>query len=252
MNPRFTYDLKLAGRALVAGADEAGRGSLAGPLVAAAVAFDYARFTDEGFAALEGLDDSKRHTRESRERLYGVVLAHASQIAVVSCAAPSIDARGLHVCNLFALERALAALRPAPEIALVDGFTINDSAVPHRGVVGGDGLSAAVAAASIVAKVTRDRFMIAMHERWPQYGFNGHVGYAAPEHRDAIVEHGVCELHRLSFQSVAYRQLGLGLATGEGRKSATGEDPELTTGGRLATGEGREPTPQPASALPAE
>jgi len=209
MNALFAYDLDIAGRALVAGADEAGRGALAGPLVAAAVAFDYARFDEASFAALERLDDSKRHTRVSREELYGLIVALASQIVVVSHAASSVDARGLHVCNLAALEEALVALCPAPAVALVDGFSIKDCAVPHIGVVGGDGRSAAVAAASIVAKVTRDRLMIALDTRWPQFGFATHVGYASPQHRAAIIAHGVCEIHRLSFQSVAYEQLAL-------------------------------------------
>jgi ribonuclease HII len=210
LNERFAYDLEVAGRSLVAGADEAGRGPLAGPLVAAAVLFDYARWSDDDFAVLEALDDSKRHTRERREGLYGLVVAHARQIAVVSCSARSIDERGLHRCNLFALERALAALAPQPDVALVDGFTIKDSPVPHQGLVGGDGRSAAVAAASIVAKVVRDRLMVTMHERWPSWGFAENVGYATPGHHAAILEHGLADLHRRSFQSVAYQQLELG------------------------------------------
>lgn len=211
MNERFAYDLEMAGRGLVAGADEAGRGSLAGPLLAAAVLFDYARWSDDDFAALEALDDSKRHTRERREELYGLVVARARQIAVVSCSARSIDDRGLHRCNLFALERALSSLAPRPDVALVDGFAIKDSVVPHQGLVGGDGRSAAVAAASIVAKVVRDRLMVTMHERWSSWGFDENVGYATPGHHAAILEHGLNDLHRRSFQSVAYQQLELGL-----------------------------------------
>ena len=210
MNERFAYDLEVAGRGLVAGADEAGRGSLAGPLLAAAVLFDYARWSDDDFAVLEALDDSKRHTRERREELYGLVVARARQIAVVSCSARSIDDRGLHRCNLFALEHALSCLAPRPAVAFVDGFAIKDSPVPHQGLVGGDGRSAAVAAASIVAKVVRDRLMVTMHERWPSWGFDENVGYATPGHHAAILEHGLADLHRRSFQSVAYQQLELG------------------------------------------
>ncbi len=107
--------------------------------------------------------------------------------------------------------RALERLDPAPDVALVDGFPLPDCAREHRAVVGGDHLSAAIAAASIVAKVTRDRVMRGLHESYPAYGFDHHVGYATAVHQTAICEHGVCELHRLSFASVAYQQLGLGL-----------------------------------------
>jgi ribonuclease HII len=211
VNERFVYDLRAGRGGLVAGADEAGRGCLAGPLVAAAVLFDYSRWTDGDFAVLEALDDSKRHTRERREKLYGLVVTYARQIAVVSCSARSIDDRGLHRCNLSALEHALSCLTPRPDTALVDGFALKDCPVPHEGLVGGDGRSAAVAAASIVAKVVRDRLMMTMHERRPSWGFNENVGYATPAHHAAILVHGLSDLHRRSFQSVAYQQLELGL-----------------------------------------
>ena len=106
---------------------------------------------------------------------------------------------------------------PAPDVALVDGFPLPDCAREHRAVVGGDHLSAAIAAASIVAKVTRDRVMRGLHESYPAYGFDSHVGYATAVHQAAICEHGVCELHRLSFASVAYQQLGLGLGASPDR-----------------------------------
>jgi ribonuclease HII len=215
MNGRFAFDLELAGRGLVAGADEAGRGSLAGPLLAAAVLFDYSHWTEEDFAALEALDDSKRHTRERREELFALVVTHARQVAVVSYSSASIDERGLHRCNLSALERALSRLRPAPEVALVDGFALKECPLPHRGLIGGDGKSAAVAAASIVAKVVRDRLMVTMHGRWPSWGFAENVGYATPGHHAAILKHGLTDLHRRSFQSVAYQQLELGLLSPE-------------------------------------
>jgi ribonuclease HII len=211
MNPRLAYDLERAGPGLVAGADEAGRGSLAGPLVAAAVLFDYACWSDDDFGDLADLDDSKRLSRRRREAVCGRVLRRARQVTVVSCAPQSIDGRGLQACNVGALERALALLSPTPRLAFVDGFPLKGSAVAHEALVGGDGRSAAVAAASVVAKVTRDRLMARLDERFPQWGFVRHVGYASEEHRRAIVEHGVCELHRLSFDSVAYRQLDLRL-----------------------------------------
>ncbi len=127
------------------------------------------------------------------------------------CSQHTIDREGLHRSNLAALEAALRAFLPVPDVILVDGFRLPGLTLAHEAVVGGDGRSAAIAAASIVAKVTRDRLMISLHDRYPQYGFDRHVGYATRVHHDAIAEHGVCELHRLSFASVAYSQLDLGL-----------------------------------------
>ncbi len=207
MNERFAFDLDLAGRALVAGADEAGRGCLAGPLVAAAVCFDYARLDDADFAALEALNDSKKLTAARRAALYDEVVRRARHVVVVSWSPASIDGRGLHRCNLDGLAAALRGVRPQPAVALVDGFRLPDYEAEYRAVVGGDGRSAALAAASVVAKVTRDRVMHRLHERYPVYGFDRHVGYATAAHREAIEAHGTCELHRLSFASVAYRRL---------------------------------------------
>ena len=211
MNERFAYDAALAGDGLVAGADEAGRGCLAGPLVAAAVCFDLAALRVDDYAALSALDDSKKLTRRVREALYGEILRRASQVVVVSCSPSTIDGVGLHRCNLALLGRAAEALRPRPAVILVDGFALPACACEHRRVVGGDGISAAIGAASVIAKVTRDRVMNRLHAVYPQYGFDRHVGYATAAHQAAIVEHGVCDLHRLSFASVAYRQLGLEL-----------------------------------------
>ena len=177
--------------------------------MAAAVCFDYGAFTDADFAALDGLDDSKRLARERRDELCSLVLGLARQVVVVACAPETIDRRGLHICNMASLAQALETIAPAPGVALVDGFALRGCRLPHRPVIGGDGRSAGIAAASIVAKVTRDRLMATLHERFPQYGFDHHVGYATAAHHDAILEHGVCELHRMSFASVAYRQLGL-------------------------------------------
>ena len=214
MNARFRFDLdqtRDAGcAAIVAGADEAGRGALAGPLVAAAVCFDYRGWKRRDYAALERVDDSKKLAPPVREGLYGEVLLRARQVVVTACAPSSIDGRGLHVCNKEALAAALAGLQPAPQIVFVDGFALGEAAPLHRRLIGGDGRSAAVAAASIVAKVTRDRVMRRLHEQYPEWGFDEHVGYATPAHHDAIARHGVCVLHRTSFQSMAYRQLDLG------------------------------------------
>jgi ribonuclease HII len=207
----LSFDLERGGGGPVAGADEAGRGCLAGPLVAAAVSFDYRSFRAHDLVALEALDDSKKLSRTARAGVYAAVVARAARLAVVSCSPASIDGRGLHRCNLFALDRALALLGPVGGPAFVDGFPLRESTVEHEALVGGDGRSAAVAAASIVAKVTRDRLMIALHAHYPAYGFDHHVGYSCPSHRQAILDHGVSALHRLSFASVAYEQLDLEL-----------------------------------------
>ena len=213
MNERFAFDLAAAGAdgAAVAGADEAGRGCLAGPIAAAAVCLDYAVLGEADLAALSGLDDSKRLTRPRREALYHEIVRLSRQVVVVLFSPATIDRDGLHRCNLRGLARAIERLDPAPDVALVDGFRLPECAREHRAVVGGDRLSAAVAAASIVAKVTRDRVMCGLHETYPMYGFDRHVGYATAAHQEAICEHGVCELHRLSFASTAYQQFGLGV-----------------------------------------
>ena len=171
--------------------------------------FDYAALRDDDLAVLADIDDSKRLSRERREELSIEVQRRARQVTVVACAPGTIDRDGLHVCNLRALARALELIEPAPSVSLVDGFAVPLCARPHQAVIGGDGRSAAIAAASVVAKVTRDRLMLTLHERFPEYGFDHHVGYATEVHHDAILAHGVCELHRMSFASVAYQQLGL-------------------------------------------
>ena len=219
VSEKFAFDLAAAGKdgAAVAGADEAGRGCLAGPIAAASVCLDYAALDAAGREALTGLDDSKRQTRERREALYGHILRLSRQVVVVLLSPATIDRDGLHRCNLRALGRCLELLDPVPDVALVDGFRLPACTREHQAVVGGDRLSAAVAAASIVAKVTRDRVMCGLHDSYPQYGFDSHVGYATAVHQAAICEHGVCELHRLSFASVAYQQLGLDLGAGASR-----------------------------------
>jgi ribonuclease HII len=206
----FAFDRGLQSR-FVAGADEAGRGCLAGPLVAAAVLLDYERLSHADRRALSGLHDSKQMTEEQRLELFPGVLRAATRVCVVVRSAAGIDRRGLHVTNLEALSCALEGLDPGEEaISLVDGFTLRDCAVPHRAVVQGDATSAAIAASSIVAKVTRDRYMRDAARRHPGWGFEEHVGYSTPEHRAAIEQLGISPLHRKSFQSVAYSQLELG------------------------------------------
>jgi len=197
---------------MVAGADEAGRGCLAGPLVAAAVLFDYEAITTREMRALAALNDSKQHTGEMREQLYPLVLRSAARVVVVSRCVRGIDARGLHKTNLAALRDAVSAVTSdvtGEVLCLLDGFPVADFGRPQRAIVDGDATSAAIAAASIVAKVTRDRFMRYADAQHPGWDFAEHVGYSTPSHREAILRRGVSPLHRMSFQSLAYQQLAL-------------------------------------------
>ena len=194
----------------VAGADEAGRGCLAGPLVAAAVLFDYERLTLRDLRSLSALNDSKQQTEAAREELYPRVLRAAVKVSVTSRCARGIDERGLHVTNLHALSDMLRRVGCPGCICLSDGFAVPDTGFEQRAVVGGDATSAAIAAASVIAKVTRDRFMRRMEALYPGWEFAAHVGYSTPEHRAAIERLGVSPLHRMSFQSAAYQQLALG------------------------------------------
>ena len=196
----------------VAGADEAGRGSLAGPLVAASVLFDYEAITTRELRSLAALNDSKQHTAEAREELYPRVLRCAARVVVVSRCVRGIDALGLHRTNLAALRDAMRAAARGTRgdvLCLVDGFSVAEFEHPQRAIVDGDATSAAIAAASIVAKVTRDRFMRRADAQHPGWRFAEHVGYSTPSHRDAILRNGVSPLHRMSFQSLAYQQLVL-------------------------------------------
>ncbi|HWF25580.1 MAG TPA: ribonuclease HII [Solirubrobacteraceae bacterium] len=193
----------------VAGADEAGRGCLAGPLAAAAVLFDLERIGPAESRALSALNDSKQHTPAARAELYPVILRIAARVAVISRCAPGIDERGLHVTNLAALRDALLLVGRPGCVCLSDGFSVRGLPYEHRAVIGGDAKSAAIAAASVLAKETRDRYMQRADAEHPGWEFAQHVGYATPEHREAISRLGVSPLHRLSFQSAAYQQLRL-------------------------------------------
>lgn len=199
----FAHDRRLgAGR--VAGADEVGRGCLAGPLVAAAVTLDLGTMTRAERRMLSDLDDSKRLRHDVRAEVAEAVWAVAAQVAVVSADAATIDREGLHATNLRVLGAALAMLTPRPEICLVDGLSLGVAAGAHRALVRGDRTSAAIAAASVVAKVARDRAMDDAALRYPEYGFEEHHGYATARHRAAIVRFGPTPLHRRSFASAAY------------------------------------------------
>lgn len=199
----LAFDRRLGAR-YVAGADEAGRGSLAGPLVAAGVLFDYARLRDHAVRPLALLNDSKQVTPEGREVLFKAVTACATRIVVRVIPPAAIDRDGLHRSNLRALRESLAALSPPAEVCLVDGFRLGPAAPPHQAVVDGDERSAAIAAASIVAKVVRDRAMHRFDALFPQYGFRSHVGYITPAHSAVVRARGPSSLHRRSFQALCY------------------------------------------------
>lgn len=190
----------------LAGADEAGRGCLAGPLVAAAVVLDYSRGP---FTALNGLTDSKLLSPEAREFMYEAILRHAARVSWVACSPATIDQVGLHRCNLDALSRVLKSLNGEYYLAVVDGFDLKRSDLSSRSITGADYKSAAVAAASVVAKVVRDRLMRGLAPLHPEYGFDEHVGYGTGRHRDALRRYGPCRLHRLSFRGVGTSQLEL-------------------------------------------
>lgn len=207
---------------LVAGADEAGRGCLAGPLVAAAVLLEPVRLIpliehDEGpkrsrrpprvLNGLMRLDDSKKVPKHLREELAAAVLEHAVAVAVVVRSPATLDRDGLHRSNLAMLGEALDRVDRSGALLLSDGFTVPVRGATGRSeaVIGGDGRSAAIAAASVIAKTVRDRLMRgAAHDRWPEHGFDEHVGYATSTHHAAIQTAGITAIHRRSFASVAY------------------------------------------------
>jgi len=178
--------------------------------VAAAVAIDLSRLSRRGRLALSDLDDSKRLSAARRDALADVLWLHADQIVVLSASSATIDRDGLHVTNLRLMRDALSRLQPRPDVALVDGFALGADAPDHRRVIGGDRKSACIAAASVVAKTTRDRLMTGpAAAAYPEFGFDAHVGYATPDHQLALREGGLSPLHRRSFQSVAYPSLQL-------------------------------------------
>ena len=181
------------GYAHVAGVDEVGRGCLAGPVVAAAVVL-----REEHYVA--GVADSKVLTAEDRDALFGPILEAAVTWSVAVVEAPEIDRINIHRASLQAMRQAVMALAPLPGVVLVDGFRIPELVIPQRPVIGGDRRSTVIAAASIVAKVTRDRLMLTLHEADPRYGFNHHKGYATREHLDAVGRFGYSAAHRRTFR----------------------------------------------------
>ncbi len=189
--------LRRRGFATVAGADEAGRGACAGPLVAAACVLPSGRR-----GRVPELADSKLLTAAARDRVYAEVVDRALAWSVVVIPVEELDARGMHVTNLEALRRAVWNLDPAPDYVLTDGFPVPGLARPGLAVWKGDRVAACVAAASVLAKVTRDRVMVELHERWPEYDFAGHKGYITDVHTAALERHGPSPAHRMRFVNV--------------------------------------------------
>lgn len=199
LNPdldRFERRLRAEGFLRIAGADEAGRGALAGPLVAAAV------ILPEGFD-LDGVADSKMLTARQRERACERILGGAVAVAVCKATPRRIDDRGLHKSNMFLLRRALNELEPVPDFVLTDGWPVRGVPFPHLSIRKGDAVTASVAAASIVAKVTRDAMMDRYHRRFPEFRFDSNRGYGTRHHWDTLVRLGPTPIHRRSFKGVA-------------------------------------------------
>ncbi len=181
---------------LVAGVDEAGRGPLAGPVAVAAVILDPGN-------PITGLDDSKKLSEARRERLYPLIVARALTYRIEFVEVGEIDALNILQATLVGMRRALCALAPAAQHARIDGNRLpRDLPCTAEAVVGGDAIDPAIMAASILAKIARDRFMHALHDAWPQYGFDRHKGYPSPLHLAALVAHGPCPQHRRSFAPV--------------------------------------------------
>ena len=185
--------LRRVGFVYVAGVDEVGRGCLAGPVVAAAVVLHPEKH-------IPGVCDSKLVPAAERERIYERIMRDAVTWAVAAAEPTEIDLINIHQASLRAMQRAVLALIPLPDIVLVDAFRIPELPMAQRGVLHGDRRCSAIAAASIVAKVTRDRQMLDLHSRDPRYGFDRHKGYATADHLDAVARFGYSEAHRRSFR----------------------------------------------------
>jgi len=209
---RFAFERGLSrqGVARIAGVDEAGRGPLAGPVLAAAAMLP-ARWLERGLPrALKGLNDSKQLTSLQRERFFhALTLCGEVTFAVAQVEADQVDEFNILQATHRAMNEALARLMPPPQHALVDGTRVKTLRFPHTPIVKGDALSYSIAAASVLAKVTRDRLMKEYHQRWPAYGFAEHKGYGTPQHMAALAEHGPCPIHRRSFSPIRQTELEL-------------------------------------------
>ncbi|MCR1765667.1 ribonuclease HII [Burkholderia glumae] len=188
----FSFD---APGEIVCGVDEAGRGPLAGPVVAAAVILDPAR-------PIVGLDDSKALSAKKRERLYAEIVERAQAYCVASASVEEIDTLNILHATMLAMKRAVEGLAVLPTLAQIDGNRCPTLAIRSEAIIGGDALVPSISAASILAKVTRDRLLVDLHASFPLYGFDVHSGYGTPKHLAALREHGPCEHHRRSFAPV--------------------------------------------------
>jgi len=191
----FEQEARRRGFRRIAGVDEAGRGPLAGPVVAAAVILPV-------HVGLAGIDDSKQLSEDERERLYHVILERAVGVGIGSADAGEIDRLNILEATRLAMARAIGNVTPSPDYVLTDAVSIPAVRVPMRPLIKGDALSLSIAAASIIAKVTRDRMMAVFHEMFPQYNFLSHKGYGTPEHLRMLARFGPCALHRRTFAPV--------------------------------------------------
>ncbi len=199
-SPRLNIEsiLVSAGITNIAGVDEAGRGPCAGPLLVAAV------ILEDPFAPIwSEIRDSKELSELKREKLFDVINEHAQAVSVVEISPADIDLRGVHAANLDGMRRAVNGLSVAPGYVLTDGYAIEGLAQPNVAVWKGDQVSVAIGAASIIAKVTRDRIMVELDKEFPQYGFAGHKGYITASHTAALKKYGVTRVHRRSFSNIA-------------------------------------------------
>jgi ribonuclease HII len=209
---RFQYEREWLSRgtAWIAGVDEAGRGPLAGPVVAAAVMLPAEWIRDGLPYRLRGLNDSKQLTPEEREQYFAVLMANPQiHFGVASVDVQVIDAINILQATHRAMNEALAQLQPAPEQTLIDGLPVRTLRFPQTAIIDGDCKSYSIAAASVIAKVTRDRLMLEFHQQYPLYGFSEHKGYATPQHLAALAQHGPCPIHRRSFAPVCQPELPL-------------------------------------------
>ena len=190
--------LHKAGISPIAGVDEAGRGPCAGPLVIAAVILK-----DPFAPELAQVRDSKEISESKREELFEVIMNIAMSVSVIRVPVEEIDARGVHAANLDGMRRAVAGLSIEPAYVLTDGYAIEGLALPNVAVWKGDQVVTAISAASIIAKVTRDREMIELDKKYPEYGFAKHKGYITAVHTAALTAHGPCAEHRKSFSNIA-------------------------------------------------
>ena len=190
--------LQAAGISPIAGVDEAGRGPCAVPLVIAAVILH-----DPAAPELAAVRDSKEISEKKREELFDVIMELAASVCVIRVSVQEIDERGVHAANLDGMRRAVKGLSIEPAYVLTDGYPIQGLAIPNVAVWKGDQVVTAISAASIIAKVTRDREMIELDKKYPQYGFAGHKGYITAAHTAALAEHGPCVEHRRSFSNIA-------------------------------------------------